>query len=25
VVGFSGQFADHYEVNTRVPGDISPA
>jgi hypothetical protein len=22
VVGFSGQFADHYEVNPRMPGDI---
>lgn len=23
VVGFSGQFADHYEVDPRTPGDIS--
>jgi hypothetical protein len=22
VIGFSGQFADHYEVDPRVPGDI---
>jgi hypothetical protein len=25
VIGFSSQFADHYEINPRMPGDISPA
>ena len=24
VVGFSGQFDDHYEINPRIPGDIRP-
>lgn len=25
VIGFSSQFDTHYEINPRMPGDISPA